>query len=280
MIKFRNGQIFDDKDIHRELQRKREEIAAKLNFGSESNFKFSKNDRFTNEENPERKVYDKDYSSRGNLICVRFFKNSYQTCYDEGMPSAITFYDNPFSVIKSIEFRENGSALAGVFSDERIFKAIFKPNGDVDTIYFIERDRDGKILSNTYNRVSYYKDRDVEVDFINYGSKRARRLYTKNENGEYVMSNEDSPAEMTYSRYGAIIERKYYLNDKFITCDPTIWDIKDKIKDKSIMRSINKRTKISTLEAMRELMSIYNPDDQEAVDKIDARIIVLKLCAK
>lgn len=278
MIKFNNGQIFDDTGIHRELQKKRDEVASRLNFGPKSNYKFSKNSSFSIEENPERKVYDKDYSSRGNLICVRFFKNNYQSCYDEGMPSTITFYDNPFSIIKSIEFRENGSSVSGIFSDERIFKVIFRPNGDVDTIYFVINDKNGNPCGGTYNRVSYYKDGNVEVDFIDYGSRRAKRLYTKNENGEYIMSNEDAPTEMTYSRYGAVIERKYYLNDRFITCDPTIWDIKDKIKDKSIMKSLNKRTKISTLESMRELMSIYNPDDQEAVDKIDARIIALKLC--
>lgn len=278
MIKFRNGQIFDDKGILRELQRKREEIAAKLNLGSKSDFKFLKDNRLIKEEDPERKVCDKDYSLRGNLVCVKFFKNGYKSYCHKGMPSVITFYDNPFSVIRSIEFKENKTALGGIFSDERIFKVNFKPNGDVCAIYFVERDKNGKILDNTFNRISYYKNGNVEVDFIDHGIRRVKRLYIKNENNEYVMSNENEPTEMTYSRYGAIIERKYYLNDKFITCDPAVWDVKDKIKDKSIMKSINKRTKISTLEAIRELMNIYNSDDKDAINKINARIVILKLC--
>ena len=162
-------------------------------------------------------------------------------------------------------------------SNPRTFKVYYDVNGNIKRKNLAVCDSNGKINQKKLVKLIYYNNgKKIVAEHYEYGNKKEHYVYELID-GDYKIHNEFDAAHVVYTRYGSPIKKEFFLEDKYMTDDETIWNIRDNIRNKTVLRNINRRTNPNKIKSILNLTKHYLPNDNESIQKIEMRLMVLKL---
>lgn len=143
---------------------------------------------------------------------------------------------------------------------------------------------------NKVDVLSTYDENGVNYNtIIENGILAGRSIMVEIKDG-YNFHNLYEPSIIRYDEDGEIWSREYYVLGKYITDNKKeFFEMKEKCMNLSILKSINKIKSISKLEKYKVFLEYYlcydtDPHDEEtinkyseALDKLESRLIILKL---
>ena len=220
-----------------------------------------------------------EYNARGNICRIRYYDGYTNTPLHENFPSQIEFFGDKLPVIETIEFKNSSSLpmINNFNSNPRTFKVYYDVNGNIKRKNLAVCNSDGKINQKKLVKLIYYNNgKKIVAEHYEYGNKKEHYVYELID-GDYKIHNELDAAHVVYTRYGSPIKKEFFLEDKYMTDDETIWDIRDKIRSKTVLKNINRRTNPNKIKSILNLTKHYLPNDNESIQKIEMRLMVLKL---
>ena len=220
-----------------------------------------------------------EYNARGNICRIRYYDGYTNTPLHENFPSQIEFFGDKLPVIETIEFKNSSSSpmINNFNSNPRTFKVYYDVNGNIKRKNLAVCNSDGKINQKKLVKLIYYNNgKKIVAEHYEYGNKKEHYVYELID-GDYKIHNEFDAAHVVYARYGSPIKKEFFLEDKYMTDDETIWNIRDNIRNKTVLKNINRRTNSNKIKSILNLTKHYLPNDNESIQKIEMRLMVLKL---
>ena len=220
-----------------------------------------------------------EYNARGNICRIRYYDGYTNTPLHENFPSQIEFFGDKLPVIETIEFRNSSSSpmINNFNSNPRTFKVYYDVNGNIKRKNLAVCNSDGKINQKKLVKLIYYNNgKKIVAEHYEYGNKKEHYVYELID-GDYKIHNEFDAAHVVYTGYGTPIKKEFFLEDKYMTDDETIWNIRDNIRNKTVLKNINRRTNSNKIKSILNLTKHYLPNDNESIQKIEMRLMVLKL---
>ena len=220
-----------------------------------------------------------EYNARGNICRIRYYDGYTNTPLHENFPSQIEFFGDKLPVIETIEFKNSSSSpmINNFNSNPRTFKVYYDVNGNIKRKNLAVCNSDGKINQKKLVKLIYYNNgKKIVAEHYEYGNKKEHYVYELID-GDYKIHNEFDAAHVVYTRYSSPIKKEFFLEDKYMTDDETIWDIRDNIRNKTVLKNINRRTNSNKIKSILNLTKHYLPNDNESIQKIEMRLMVLKL---
>ena len=220
-----------------------------------------------------------EYNAKGNICRIRYYDGYTNTPLHENFPSQIEFFGDKLPVIETIEFKNSSSLpmINNFNSNPRTFKVYYDVNGNIKRKNLAVCDSNGKINQKKLVKLIYYNNgKKIVAEHYEYGNKKEHYVYELID-GDYKIHNEFDAAHVVYTGYGTPIKKEFFLEDKYMTDDETIWDIRDNIRNKTVLKNINRRTNSNKIKSILNLTKHYLPNDNESIQKIEMRLMVLKL---
>ena len=211
-----------------------------------------------------------EYNARGNICRIRYYDGYTNTPLHENFPSQIEFFGDKLPVIETIEFKNSSSSpmINNFNSNPRTFKVYYDVNGNIKRKNLAVCNSDGKINQKKLVKLIYYNNgKKIVAEHYEYGNKKEHYVYELID-GDYKIHNEFDAAHVVYTRYSSPIKKEFFLEDKYMTDDETIWDIRDNIRNKTVLKNINRRTNSNKIKSILNLTKHYLPNDNESIQKI------------